>query len=395
MRRVAFAALTWFALGGTTTGQAADSAGDKRFEHVTVKPGDTLWSISQAWLKDPAKWDEILRYNRLPSSDPTVALPGMTLRVPIVLAKKGRRAATLISQARRVEYRRRDPAKWKPAAEEMPLYRGDSLRTFDGATAQVEFDDAQILSLGPESLAIIKPVARDCDVELQGGRVFAGNRRVVTASARITPKTADTEYSVTARSDLSTLVEVYQGAAAVEAQGKTVAVSAGRNAVVPLGLSPGVPKPIADLPAFAARAAESEGEAAAGRARLNAGARVSRAASATAEGVNAPGDMDALGADLKRLAIGQPVSGYHVQASRSRDFSGIIFDKFYSIVFDKSDSAGAVIRLRDEDIPPGVYWWRVAVVDLLGAELPFSEPRPYTYAPADKKSDDLAAPALP
>ena len=63
------------------------------FQDVVVKPGDTLWGISHAYLKDPARWDEILKYNKLPTQDPTVALPGMTLRVPIKLIKTSLRAA--------------------------------------------------------------------------------------------------------------------------------------------------------------------------------------------------------------------------------------------------------------------------------------------------------------
>ena len=372
MRRVACAALAWLVLALSAPGHAVDPAGEKRFQNVTVKPGDTLWSIAHTWLKDPAKWDDILKNNRdrIPSSDPTVALPGMILKVPIALIKEEMRAATLIYRTNRVEYRRQDTAQWKPAPEEMQLNCGDSLHTFDNSKAKVRFVNAQILSLDPNSLAIIKPLARDYDVELKGGGVFVGHSRVVTASARITPKTSDTEYSAKVRQDLSTLVVVYKGAAAVDAQGKSVEVPAGMSAEVQLGLAPGVPKLIADLPGFEARAAEFKGEATLGRGRINVGAGVSVAVQATAEDINASGDMDALGADIKNLSIGQPVSGYHVQASRNRDFTGMAFDKTFSL--DEN------IRLRDENIPPGVYWWRVAIIDLLGAELPFSAPRLYS-----------------
>jgi hypothetical protein len=299
-----------------------------------------------------------------------VALPGMTLKVPITLIKEEMRAATLFYRTNRVEFRRQDTAQWKGAEEEMQLNRGDSLHTFDNSKAKVQFVNKQVLSLDPNSMAIIKPVAKDYDVELKGGGVFVGHSRVVTASARITPKTADTEYSAKVRQDLSTLVEVYKGAAAVDAQGKTVEVPAGMSAEVQLGMSPGVPRLIADLPGFETRAADFKGEATVGRSRINMGAGLSVAAQATAEDINASGDMEALGVEMKNLSIGQPVSGYHVQASRNRDFSSMVFDKTYSL--DEN------IRLRDENIPPGVYWWRVAVIDLLGAELPFSAPRLYS-----------------
>ncbi|MBI5240285.1 MAG: LysM peptidoglycan-binding domain-containing protein [Elusimicrobia bacterium] len=370
MRRLVCAVLAGALFALDSAGTAADLAAEKKFQNVTVKPGDTLWGISHTWLKDPAKWDEILKHNRLPSSDPTVALPGMTLQVPITLIKEEMRAATLFYRVNRVEFRRQDTAQWKSAAEEMQLLRGDSLHTFDDSKAKVRFVNKQVLSLDPNSMAIIKPVAKDYDVELKGGGVFVGHSRVVTASARITPKTMDTEYSAKVRQDLSTLVEVYKGAADVDAQGKTVEVPAGMSTEVQLGMSPGVPKLVADLPVFEARAADFRGETMPGRSRIQVGAGVSLAAQATAEDINASGDMEALGADMKTLSIGQPVSGYHVQASRNRDFATMVFDKTYSL--DEN------IRLGDENIPPGVYWWRVAIIDLLGAELPFSAPRLYS-----------------
>jgi hypothetical protein len=381
MRRVACAALAWALITLSIAGAAADLAAEKRFQNVTVKPGDTLWGISHTWLKDPAKWDEILRHNKLPSSDPTVALPGMTLKVPMALIKEEMRAADLVYRLNRVEFRRQDTAQWKPAQEEMQLLRGDSLHTFDNAKAKVQFVNKQVLSLDPNSMAIIKPVAKDYDVELKGGGVFVGHSRVVTASARITPKSSDTEYSAKVRQDLSTLVEVYKGAADVDAQGRTVEVPAGMSTEVQLGLSPGVPKLIADLPTFEARAAEFRGETMSGRSRIRVGAGVSLAAQATAEDISASGDMDALGADMKNLSIGQPVSGYHVQASRNRDFAAMVFDKTYSL--------DETIRLGDENIPPGVYWWRVAIIDLLGAELPFSAPRLYSVGVTRSAGRDI------
>jgi len=38
----------------------------EELQNITVKPGDTLWSISNKYLQDPKKWDIILKYNNLP-----------------------------------------------------------------------------------------------------------------------------------------------------------------------------------------------------------------------------------------------------------------------------------------------------------------------------------------
>lgn len=370
MRIAIFCLALRAALGGVPPAGAQEDTA--KFQNVTVRPGDTLWSISHTYLRDPAKWDQILRYNKLPN-DPTVALPGMVLRVPVNLIKEDMRAAALVYLVNRVNYRRQDTAQWHNAAADMQLYRGDSLRTFDSAKARVKFVNAQMLNLDPNSMVIIKPAAKDYDLELKSGGVFVGRSRVVTASARITPKTNDTEYSAKVQSDLSTLVEVYKGVAAVDAQGKTVDVPAGMGTEIKLGMAPEVPKLISDLPRFEARAAEFAAGAE-GRTRSQVDARVAMPVAVTSEDINASQDVDAFGSDMKALSIGKPVSGYHVQAARNRDFASVVFDKTYS--------TEEPIRMKDENIPPGVYWWRVATIDLLGTEQSFSAPRLYSLGVA-------------
>jgi hypothetical protein len=62
--------------------------------------------------------------------------------------------------------------------------------------------------------------------------------------------------------------------------------------------------------------------------------------------------------------------GYRVQAAEDRDFAKIVFDKKY----DQEDR----LRPGEEGLKPGAYWWRIAIIDLLGTEGRFAEPRYYT-----------------
>ena len=365
------------------------------FQNVVVRPGDTLWSISNRFLKDPAKWDEILKYNRLPSSDPTLALPGMNLRVPITLIKEELRAAHRIYKVNRVDFRRKETADWKDASEAMELFRGDSIRTMEDSKAKVKFLNSDLLSLDANSMAVLKPVNKDYDVELKKGGLFVGHSRVVTASARIIPRTKDTEYSAKVRQDLSTLVEVSKGQAGVEAQGRVVEVKAGMGTEVKLGLAPSIPVKIVDLPEFEARAADYAGAGSIpgiSRMKIAPGAQVPL--SVTADDVNAAKEIGDLGGEVQSLSVGMPVSGYHVQASKSREFSSILFDK----TLDGDE------KFRPKDIlPAGVYWWRIALIDLLGTEGSFSSPRLYSVggavpgrkaAPELKSSIVLTKPAV-
>jgi hypothetical protein len=347
------------------------------FQTIKVKPGDTLWSIANRYLMDPARWDEILRHNKLPSSDPTVALPGMSLRVPVRLIKEELRAAEIIYVLNRVDSRRRETAHWKSAKEADQVFEGDSVRTLETSKAKVRFLNADMLNIDADSLVIIKPPKADFDVELKRGGVFVGRSRVVTASARITPRTKDTEYSAKVRQDLSTLVEVYKGQATVDAQGQTVDVSAGMATEVKLGLAPALPTKIADLPEFEARAAEFSRSRVAGETRPRAVAEAKLSAPAVAAPTEGARDIGALNGDMQSLSIGMPVAGYRVQASRTRQFAQIVFDKTFD-VDEKIDLKNA--------LPSGVYWWRIAMIDLLGTEGSFSPPRLYALGVAAAKT---------
>ncbi|NLI10079.1 MAG: LysM peptidoglycan-binding domain-containing protein, partial [Elusimicrobia bacterium] len=57
------------------------SAAQQEVQSIVIKPGQTLWDISNKYLKDPTKWDVLVRYNNL-SPDPSKALPGMTIKIP-------------------------------------------------------------------------------------------------------------------------------------------------------------------------------------------------------------------------------------------------------------------------------------------------------------------------
>ena len=352
-------------LAGAPAARGADGAPieESAMQNVVVKPGDTLWSISRMYLKDPARWDEILKHNRLPTSDPTVALPGMTLRVPVRLIKTGLRAAHLVYAVNRVLFRRKETADWKASRAQMELFQGDSLRTLEESRARVKFLNTELLSLEPNSMAVIKPEDADTDILLKTGSVFAGRARVVTANARITPRTKDTRYSASVEPDLTTRVEVFKGAAGVEAQGSRVEVPAGMETSVRPGLAPEVPKKLENLPELEARAQEFASAAAAGGGAAPNPRALAPPPEPDADAATLRGEIDA-------LHVGMPILGFHVQASKERDFARLVFDRKY----DSEERFSPI----DANLPPGAYWWRISMIDLLGVEANYSEPRYYT-----------------
>ncbi len=363
MKAFAAAILFWAAAVVSAPPARAEEDSDA-FQVVVVKPGDTMWAIANKYLKDPARWDEILKHNRLPTKDPTVALPGMTLRVPVRLIKAQLRAAHLVYAINRVLYRSKETASWKPGKLAMELFQGDTVRTLDESKARVKLLDKELLSLEPNSMAVIKPMDREGDLELKAGSVFAGRARVITASALVTPRTRDTRYSASVEADLTTRVEVFKGVAGVEAQGSTVDVPAGMSTRVQPGLAPEVPRAIINLPELESRALEY-----ASAVKVGGGAAPEpRGPAAT---VTVPeADADSLRGDLTSLRLGMPIMGYHVQAATDKEFKDLAFDKQY----EPEDR----LRPSEEGLKPGSYWWRIAIVDLLGTEGRFSDPRYYS-----------------
>ena len=352
------------------------------FQNVVVKRGDTLWGIASAYLKDPAKWDEILKYNKLPSSDPTVALPGMTLRVPVRLIREDLRAAHMIYKERRVDFRRKETADWKSASEGMELYKGDTVRTLEQAHARIKFLNADLLNVDPDSLVIIKPPSDEGDVVLKSGSIFTGHSRVVTASAVIIPKTKDTQYSTRISPDFTTEVAVHKGVAAVEAQGRSVDVKAGMATEVKMGLAPEAPRAIPDLPDFEARAAVFDGTPVRPPPKLEGGALA--ASGAAAAEIERAQDVSELRGEVASLRVGVPIEGYRVQSSLSREFEKVAFDK----TFDADER----LDMRYEKVPPGVYWFRIALIDLLGTQQKWSQPRLFSVGlgfAAQKRRVDL------
>lgn len=357
MRSLAAAGLLALAALGPP---APARAAPEKTQAIKVMPGDTLWSLSQKYLKDPRRWNVILKHNKLPTSDPTVALPGMTLKVPSDELKEKYQAATLLDMVRSVSVREVESPSWNPATQKMELFEDWGLRTQESSWARVTFANGGLLKLDANSMAILKsPKKTDHELELKRGTIHTTVARVVTPSARIVPKGGDTKYSAQILDDLSTRVKVYKGAADVQdLKGrKNIEVKAGFYTDVALDRAPATPTkmPNVDL----AMAPDIRGLD--GRSDAQVKLRVGGAPSAPGAG--------SLGADLAALAVGLPVAAYRVQISRTADFAKPVFSK----VFD----SGEPIDLGQAGLRDGSFFVRARIIDLLGEEGKWSSPKPY------------------
>lgn len=331
---------------------------------IVVKPGDTLWSISNTYLKDPKKWNEILKYNHLRSSDPSIALPGMPLKVPVDLIKEQYRAAKLVYFLNEVFFRRTGVSDWQNVSARMDLFKNDALRTKAEARADVRFYTGETLNLYQNTVAVLRPPGkRKVDVEMLAGELHSVRSRVLTRSAAITPKTRDAEFGTRIGEDLTTVVKVTRGLVDVEAHGSKVEVPAGFGTEVKMDMPPSRPVKLALLPRFESEGGSVYAPRPFAPVKITAPAAPPPAPAPAGNETDRSTDPDAI---VKLLSVGMPVQGYHLQISRDRRFDAPLFDKVYDAVEDIDLS---------ESLPPGDYFMRVALIDLLGFEGKFSQPR--------------------
>ncbi len=311
-----------------------------------------------------------------------------------LLAPSGRPAAQeadppagVLSRCRNdVQRRRPGEGDWTPARDKMEVRAGDSLRTLEFSGVRLLLAGRGILQLDPNSKAVIRPPAKDADLELEGGGVFASGARVAAAGVSVKPKTANAGFSVRLGPDRAALVEVATGAATVSAQGASVSVDAGMAVWVGFSQPPSPPTAIANPAEFRARTGEFQGDYR--EVRRRAGLAPEPAAAARTPGPPAvPKD------DLDPVNIGVAVSGYRVQLSTDAGFGRVVFDRRYD--------SETRLKASDVALPSGRYWMRVALVDLLGVAGAFGAPRPYVVGEAGasgfggaKAALALNAPAL-
>jgi LysM repeat protein len=336
-------------------------------QSIVVKPGDTLWSVAQRYLKDPTKWDEILRYNRLPSSDPTVALPGMSLRLPIRSVREEFQAAQVISTINRVLHRSRDGGPWTEAAVDMEVFRNDTIKTLADSDAVIRFLDNDLLQITPNSMAIVMPVTKDYHIELKHGGVVAGNKRIRVGAAVVSPANPNTVYTASVNDDQSTVVRVFRGEASVAAAGRTVKVATGQATEVKLGLAPSLPFAIPDISSFQSMVSGFEGRLLSIKKRF---ARMPAPLHAEAPRPMQAPQTDDLMREAAAIKAMEAVMGYRVECSRTQDFQPPVTQKYFDV--------SAPMRPEDFDLPQGRYWCRMAPVDLLGAVGKFKEPKVYS-----------------
>ena len=372
--------------------------GAEVLQEITVKEGDTLWGISNYYLKDPRRWPEILKHNPQLSSDPNIVLPGMRIKVPLLLIKEHLRAAYLVYILQDVRYRRKKEAEWKKAWQNMELYDEDGVRTLEKSQAHVKLPSGEILRLFENSLLIVKPEKHEDEAELLSGEVRASKTKIITAETvvkpQITPKTEAPDFKTRIKSDKTTLVEVYKGIIDVTSQGKTVTVNEGFGTEVKFRSPPSLPVRLPDMPQLDVDASKNAVPVGGGLpvsggksgkleiALVTApssigGGAFSSSATTPPDGGTRPSQEEQNKNPAKdkeqqtARILGSAVKKYRLQISTSSSFISIVREE----VKDLKDRIS--LDFSSLELPDGLYFWRVAYIDQLGFEGKFSDPRSF------------------
>lgn len=421
-------------LGGWARAQTESAGADWRYR---IQPGDTLITLTEAWLAPPRGWRDLQKLNRVP--DPLRLQPGSTLRMPVGWLRREASVAEAVFVKGEVSRQRGTAAEALAAGA--TLLSGDRIKTGAQASASLRFADGSRLLIPPESEVTLEqllvlgrggiPAVR---LDLAKGGV---DNRVVPNAQRMplyelrTPHVnlgvRGTEFRVQTAGGASRM-QVLSGAVHADGLGPDVAAGQGllaegaARSVAPLLPSPdlaALPRTAERLPLSLAWQASPAG-AVAWRAQLYAkgdfdrlllDARVAEPVAAWAEARELPdGDytLRLRGIDARGQEGAAADADIHLQARPEPPFiqspaeGAVSYNGGMALAWSRNTAAPRV-RLQiardagfkdlalqpppidaathDAKLPDGVYHWRIASVEAGGRAGPFGDVQRFEIKP--------------
>lgn len=266
------ALLAWCSLFAALAPASSRAAAPKPRTYI-VQPGDSIWSIAEEFYGHGNKYRIIYENNKFIGEPPFILKPGQVLTLP----------PGQVSPEAQVEWTRREvkakPPKsidWLRANNKMNLWKLYQVSTGGDSAVHIVFEDQSDLRMGEEALLVIysgssktaKREQQKTQVLLKEGTVRGGLAALdgpaptgqpgsTTPPAAAKPMVVETPSGVIEL--MSTLaqvqadataavVSVYEGQAAVKAEGAVVEVKKGQGTVVPKGKKPEAPTPLPPAP---------------------------------------------------------------------------------------------------------------------------------------------------
>lgn len=413
-----------------------------------VRPGDTLWDFSAAYLKSGYRWQQLQAHNRI--ADPYRLPPGSTLQVPItwLRAEPARARVVAVQGSATTQAPGRPPAL---AVAGMRLPVGTLIETDPDASLTLQFADGSRLLLRADSQLRLDRLSSfgggamaDTQLRLQRGRITNTVRKLPSGGAakfqvetpNATSAVRGTVFRIAAGDD-GTQAEVLEGSVAVSSGKRKALVPRGYGAAVSTGTAAAIratkllPAPnlsalprlqrttrpelawpavdgareyrvqVAATPDFASLLVDQAyPEAKAVLPALDDGdyaVRVSAIDAHGLEGRDALVRISVQGRPEPPYAIA-PVAGSTIadpqpafRWSGVADASDYIVEVAADIRFANPVAAARELRgtefRPDRPLAPGQYYWRVASRDRSGRTGPYGDAIPFAYEPLPEVSD--------
>ena len=229
----------------------------------TVRPGDTIWDLTERYTNDVLNWQRIQRLNNIPDGPDRRVKPGTRLRFPLSLLKHQPASALVTQLHGEVSLIRATDTAPVPATADSELHSGDRIVTGAGSSLVIRFADGSELLVSAHSDILLDSLSAygstgmvDTRIRLQGGQIDTqvipsrgpGSRYEIITPAAVAA-VRGTDFRVSADSDAPiSRSEVLQGKVAVAGSGATQNVPAGFGTVAKAGEPPAVPTPLLPAP---------------------------------------------------------------------------------------------------------------------------------------------------
>lgn len=341
---------------------------------IEVQRGDTLHAFAERYLDDPSKWPQLLKYNKIPSGDPDLIIPGERLKVPIGMVKD--EIADIFYIKNNVRARRKESNEWETAQMYQRLYPEDGIRTADNSYSKIKYLKGGRASIGENSLVFLRPEKkRDDVIRLQVGELTAKDVKVLTATAAIDPEKGS-EFKATVDEAQTTKLSVLKGKVDFFSSGEIVTVVEGFMSMAELNAPPSEPIKLPDPPKFkkleGLREYEHDEEEELRKNVIETGVldvnymieqlNMEEDAVEEEEEEERRTYRDRKKPAPKNLDL---IKEVHVQVAQDKDFSRIAVDRIIN---------AQTPEMWREELEDGIYWWRAAFINMHGVEGRFSEP---------------------
>ena len=220
----------------------------------TTRPNDTLWDISQKYLKSVTYWERLQKHNSVNIAKNLA--PGTRLRIPLKWLKIKAANATVVSITGQVKLTSTDSTEIKTLSSKHKISIGNKIITDDNASALIQFADGSTLLIQKNSQVHFDTLSSygqtgmvDTRLRLQQGRIETSvtpmkstrSRYEITTPAAVAA-VRGTQFRIAYEDKQQIMAsEVVKGEVNVAAEGIEQAVKKGFGTITEKGKAPQPP----------------------------------------------------------------------------------------------------------------------------------------------------------